>query len=278
MPELPEVETVCHALKPVLEGDTFVRIQANRPDLRYPLPLNLESALVNQPIVDVKRRAKYLLIDFIHGETLIWHLGMSGRVIINHLKNPIAKQTPHDHVVFTTSQGYQIIYQDPRRFGFLRLIPTHQLNRISPFHTLGPEPLDNPELTPQKFYTFLKSRKLALKSALLDQKIIAGIGNIYASEALWQAKLSPLRQTDTLTPIEAGVLLRELQDVLRRAIAAGGSTLRDHIRPNGDIGYFQHSFKVYGRENKPCDYGCCTVLIKLMQNGRATYYCESCQK
>jgi formamidopyrimidine-DNA glycosylase len=277
MPELPEVETVCQALRPVLERDTFVCIQANRPDLRYPLPLNLESVLIDQSIIGVKRRAKYLLIDFMHGKTLIWHLGMSGQVIIHHLKQPITKQTPHDHVIFTTAQHYQIIYRDPRRFGFLQLIPTSQLNTTRPFHTLGPEPLDNPALTPQELYTALKNRKVSLKSALLDQKIIAGVGNIYASESLWQAKLSPFRQTDTLTLGEVVVLLRELQDVLRRAIVAGGSTLRDHVRPNGEIGYFQHSFKVYGREHKPCE-GCFSPLLKVMQNGRATYYCKACQR
>lgn len=262
----------------MLERDNFVRIQANRPNLRYPLPMNLENTLIDQPIICVKRRAKYLLIDFIHGKTLVWHLGMSGQVIIHHLKQPITKQTPHDHVIFTTSQDYQIIYRDPRRFGFLQLVPTNQLNITRPFHTLGLEPLNNSELTLQKLYTVLKNRKISLKNALLDQKIIAGIGNIYASESLWQAKLSPFRQTDTLTLGEVAVLLRELQDVLRRAIAAGGSTLRDHVRPNGEIGCFQHSFKVYGRENKPCDYGCFSPLLKIMQNGRATYYCKLCQQ
>ena len=277
MPELPEVETVCRALKPILEGHSFVRIQTNRADLRYPLPLNLENQLAGHLIVEVKRRAKYLLLDFAHGLTLIWHLGMSGRVIFSNLEGPTRKQGPHDHVIFTTCRQ-QITYCDPRRFGFLRIVPTDLLSTINPFSALGPEPVDNPNFNNQMFFSALKNRNISLKSALLDQKLIAGIGNIYASEALWQAKLSPLRITNTLSLEEALLLLKEVQDVLRRAIQAGGSTLRDHKQPNGEIGYFQHSFKAYNRENKPCGHGCCTLLTKIMQNGRATYYCKTCQQ
>lgn len=225
MPELPEVETICRALKPVLEGLSFQKIQLNRPDLRYPIPYDLECKLAHYPINLVRRRAKYLLVDFSHELTLIWHLGMSGRVIIER-KDALLKASPHDHVVFMTSGNHKVIYRDPRRFGFLRLTPTHQLNEIAPFNTLGAEALDDPHLNGCAFHQRLTQRKVSLKSAFLDQKIIAGVGNIYASEALWQAKLSPFRLTNTITHTEAERLLKELQDVLRRAIAAGGSTLR----------------------------------------------------
>jgi len=277
MPELPEVETVCQALKPVLEGQTLQKIQLNRPNLRYPFPDNLESNLIHQPISTVKRRAKYLLVEFRHGLTLIWHLGMSGRVIIEHLDSLFLKPGPHDHVIFMTSNNHKITYRDPRRFGFLLLTASHQLLSLSPFKTLGPEPLDDPKLNSSVFHERLKCRAIPLKTALLDQRIIAGVGNIYASEALWQAKLSPLRLANTLDPTEAGILLYELQDVLRRAIAAGGSTLRDHARPNGDIGYFQHFFKVYDREHQRCDHCGLSTIIKISQSGRSTYYCRQCQ-
>ncbi|MBY0501039.1 MAG: bifunctional DNA-formamidopyrimidine glycosylase/DNA-(apurinic or apyrimidinic site) lyase [Alphaproteobacteria bacterium] len=277
MPELPEVETICQALKPALEGHSFQKIQLNRPDLRYPIPYDLESKLAHQSINLVRRRAKYLLVDFSHDLTLIWHLGMSGRVIIED-KGLSLKPSLHDHVVFTTSGNQRIIYRDPRRFGFLRLSSTHQLNEIAPFNTLGAEALDDPHLNGCTFHQCLTRRKISLKSALLDQKVIAGVGNIYASEALWQAKLSPFRLTNTLTLAEAERLLKALQDVLRRAIAVGGSTLRDHIHPNGDIGYFQHELKAYNCEHKLCAHCQSTYLCKTMQNGRATYYCKICQQ
>jgi len=226
----------------------------------------------------VKRRAKYLLINFSHGLTLIWHLGMSGRVIIENLNAPYLKSEPHDHVIFMTSHNYKITFRDPRRFGFLLITPTNKLGNLSPFNTLGPEPLGDSPLTASLFYACLKRRSIPIKKALLDQKIIAGLGNIYASEALWQAKLSPLRLTNSLSLLETEILLREIQDVLRRAIAAGGSTLRNHVQPNGNIGYFQHSFKVYNRENMLCGHCQVTPLTKIIQSGRATYYCKQCQQ
>ncbi|MBY0501483.1 MAG: bifunctional DNA-formamidopyrimidine glycosylase/DNA-(apurinic or apyrimidinic site) lyase [Alphaproteobacteria bacterium] len=278
MPELPEVETICQALKPVLEGASFQKIQLNRPNLRYPFPVNLESELAYYPISHVRRRAKYILVDFSHGLTLIWHLGMSGRVVVENITATSLKPSPHDHVIFTTSHNYKITYRDPRRFGFLRLSPTNQLGKISPFSTLGPEALNDPKFNAKVFYDRLQSCNISLKNALLNQKIIAGIGNIYASEALWQARLSPLRLTKSLTLTETERLLKELQDVLRRAIAAGGSTLRDHARPNGDIGYFQHEFKVYNRESALCFRCQVFPLSKIIQSGRATYYCIKCQQ
>jgi formamidopyrimidine-DNA glycosylase len=278
MPELPEVETVCQSLRTTLEGRSFQKIQCNRPDLRFPLPFNLEGKLNGHPVLSVIRRAKYILIHFNHGLTLVWHLGMSGRIIIENLETPVLKTSPHDHVIFTTSHDYKITYRDPRRFGFLLLTPTHELGKLSPFGTLGPEPFDDSRLNAVHFHDCLNHHSISIKSALLNQKIIAGLGNIYACEALWQAKISPLRLTNRLTLAETGVLLREIQDVLRRAIAAGGSTLRDHIHPNGDMGYFQHFFKAYNREGFLCEQCLSSPIVKITQNGRSTYYCKSCQQ
>ena len=278
MPELPEVETICQALKPWLDGKSFLKIQANRPDLRYPLPVNLDIALNGKVISLISRRAKYLLLNFSHGLTLIWHLGMSGRVIIENLNAPELKSGPHDHVIFITSHNYKITFRDPRRFGFLLIKPTNQIKLLTPFSLLGPEPLGEAPLTASVFNATLKCRTIPIKNALLDQKIIAGLGNIYASEALWQARLSPQRLTNTLNLKETEILLTEIQNVLRRAIAAGGSTLRDYTQPNGDTGYFQYSFKVYNRENLNCHHCQLTLITKFIQSGRATYYCQKCQQ
>ncbi len=278
MPELPEVETICQALKPLLEGQSFLKIQANQPDLRYPLPVNLETALNHKLISLICRRAKYLLLDFSHGLTLIWHLGMSGRVIIENLNAPYLKSGPHDHVIFITSNNYKITFRDPRRFGFLLLNPTNQIKGIKPFNILGPEPLGDPPLTALEFYEGLKFRTIPIKNALLDQRIIAGLGNIYASEALWQARLSPRRGANTLSLKETKILLIEIQNVLRRAISAGGSTLRDYAQPNGDTGYFQYSFNVYNREHLLCNHCHFTPITRIVQSGRATYYCDKCQQ
>ena len=277
MPELPEVETVCRALRPVLESQTFIKIQCNRPDLRYPLPVNMENRLKQHTIKQVRRRAKYILIDFEHGLTLLWHLGMSGHVLIESSKATPSQVGRHDHVIFTTSHHYKITFRDPRRFGFLLLKSTSLFENEPPFKLMGFEPLADFSLILSKFHASLKNRAIPLKSALLNQNIIAGIGNIYASEALWQAKISPFRLSHTLTLEETKILLEEIQDVLTRAIAAGGSTLRDHVQPDGNTGYFQHSFRVYDRAHQLCDHCRVTPLLKVIQNGRATYYCAHCQ-
>ena len=278
MPELPEVETICQALKPLLEGKSFLKIQANRPDLRYPLPLNLDTVLKDKVISLVSRRAKYLLLNFSHGLTLVWHLGMSGRVIIESSNTSYLKPGTHDHVIFTTSHHYKITFRDPRRFGFLLLYPTNQIKSLKPFNLLGPEPLGETSITASVFQAALKRRIMPIKNVLLDQKVIAGLGNIYASEALWQARVSPRRLANMLSLKETEILLTEIQSVLRRAISAGGSTLRDYAQPNGDTGYFQYAFKVYNREHLMCDYCQLSPITKIIQNGRATYYCEKCQQ
>ena len=278
MPELPEVETVCRALRPVLEGHSLAKVQCNRPDLRYPLPTDMECELKGHTITSVKRRAKYILINFSHGLTLIGHLGMSGRVLIESPSLSYMKPGPHDHVIFMTSHHYKITLRDPRRFGFLLLKPTHHLENLHPFCSLGFEPLGDHSLITSKFHAALRNRAISIKGALLNQKIIAGLGNIYACEALWQAKISPLRLTNTLSLEETKILLKEIDDVLTRAIDAGGSTLRDHVQPNGNIGYFQHYFKAYNQANQACGHCKITLLTKIIQSGRATYYCKHCQR
>jgi formamidopyrimidine-DNA glycosylase len=278
MPELPEVETICRALKPILEGQTFQNIHMNRTDLRYPLPFHLTETLCHQPITTVSRRAKYLLIDFAHGWTLIWHLGMSGRIIVEDLTTPCREPHRHDHVIFYTSHHYRLTYHDPRRFGFLLMSPTSQVTELSPFDQLGPEPLTPLDILLPLLQKRLRHRLLAIKTALLDQQVIAGIGNIYASEALWQARISPLRPAHSLSTVEVKRLLQALQDILQRAIAAGGSTLHDHRHPNGEIGYFQYQLKAYGRDGASCLHCHRMALSKIIQNGRATYYCPQCQQ
>lgn len=278
MPELPEVETVCQALKPVLEGQSFREVQLNREGLRYPFTKDLSDNLTRSSITQVTRRAKYLLIHFEHGQTLVWHLGMSGCIIIESSINIPQEVGRHDHVLLTTSTNIRITYRDPRRFGFLMIKPSDQIQNLSPFNTLGPEPLDELALTGNIFHASLSRRATPLKNALLDQNLIAGLGNIYVSEALWRAKLSPLRLANTLSVNEASLLLREIRNVLKEAIAAGGSTLRDHKQPDGNIGYFQHSFKVYNRHSKKCGHCNKALIIKIVQSGRSTYYCPYCQK
>lgn len=278
MPELPEVETVCRAIIPLLEGHTIIQVKQNRANLRYPFPATLAEELTRSRVIKVHRRAKYILVNFQHGTTLIWHLGMSGRVITEKAGESNVKVSPHDHIILTSSADFRITYRDPRRFGFMLLAPTKELENMNPFRLLGPEPLDEVNLCDKTFYDCLKDRSIPLKQALINQNIIAGLGNIYAAESLWQAKLSPFRLTNTLTLSEVAVLLREIRDVLRKAINAGGSTLRDHAQPNGDIGYFQHCFSVYNQNGKQCKHCVSTTIIKVIQNGRSTYYCPLCQK
>lgn len=277
MPELPEVETVCQALRPILEGQSIRNVRLNRKDLRYPFEADLTTELMRSPIHNVTRRAKYILINFNHGKTLIWHLGMSGSFTIEAPTNSKVQAGRHDHVILTTSTDYKITYRDPRRFGFLMLKPTEIIQTMSPFSNLGPEPLDTDSLDASTFYAALKRRATPLKNALLDQKVIAGLGNIYVSEALWRSKLSPLRLANTISLVSADILLREIRTVLKEAIAAGGSTLRDHRQPNGDVGYFQHSFQVYNRTNQLCSQCKDSSIRKIIQSGRSTYFCPKCQ-
>ncbi|MBM08268.1 MAG: DNA-formamidopyrimidine glycosylase [Magnetovibrio sp.] len=276
MPELPEVETVCRGLAEALIGRKLVRVIANRPNLRFPLPNDLGQRLIGNSISAVKRRAKFILIEMRTSDVLIAHLGMSGRFRI--YQNTPPPENTHDHVIFETESGSVIRYNDPRRFGFFDLTSRDDLAENRFLSDLGPEPLEN-TFTPDVFIKHIKSRKTSLKAALLDQHIVAGLGNIYACEALFMARLSPRRKTHTVGPKRATALVDAIKTVLANAIAQGGSSLRDHRKTNGELGYFQHTLQVYGQENKACPRcGIGYQITRINQSGRSTFFCPHCQR
>ena len=279
MPELPEVETVRRGLVGALEGRRLVRVRARRPDLRFPLPPGFEKRLQGLRVETLGRRGKFLLIGLEGDLTLITHLGMSGRFRI--YDDPAPALERHDHVIFET-EGGSVRYNDPRRFGFMDLADTKALSRHPWLAGLGPEPLasdfDGPVLA-----RALKGRRGPVKAALLDQAVVAGLGNIYICEALFRAGLSPRRKAGTVQGGRADKLVRAIKDVLAEAIDAGGSSLRDHRRPDGELGYFQHSFAVYGRAGEPCPgCGCDPArtggIRRIIQSGRSTFYCAAKQR
>jgi len=289
MPELPEVETVRAGLAPALEGHTLTGVAVRRHNLRIPFPRDFAARLKGRRVTRLKRRAKYILAELDSGETLVIHLGMSGRMSVyaegkpRRLGNYVydtapatAGQGKHDHVVFETDAPARIVFNDHRRFGLMTLVETDRLEDDKLFRDIGIEPLSG------KFNTgylagALEGKKTPIKSALLDQRLIAGLGNIYVCEALFRGKISPKRlaggiQRDRLPPLVAAI-----RKVLKDAIAAGGSTLRDHAQATGDPGNFQHHFLVYGREGKPCKLGCKGTVKRIVQAGRSTFYCPKCQ-
>jgi formamidopyrimidine-DNA glycosylase len=295
MPELPEVETVRRGLAPFMEGRRITRLVLNRQDLRFPFPADFASRVAGREIVHLGRRAKYLLIGLQGDLVIIAHLGMSGSFRIEDRPNgsqpgtfhhPRSKDQAHDHVIFEldgAGNSVRIIYNDPRRFGFMDLLATDQLETYPAFAALGPEPTGN-HLTAFDLATRFAGKAQPLKSALLDQKVIAGLGNIYVCEALHRAGLSPSRSAGTLvgkggepTPgLED--LTGHIRDVIAEAIKAGGSSLRDHIQTDGSLGYFQHRFRVYDREGEPCPTpGCDSAIARMVQSGRSTFYCPRCQ-
>lgn len=284
MPELPEVETVRLGLAGVMEGRRLLRVEARRPDLRFPLPRDFEKRLSGRRVETLARRGKFLLIHLDDGMTLIAHLGMSGRFRIFKGAPDDAPPPPerHDHVLFDIEGGVTVRFNDPRRFGFMDLHETGALGEHAMLKTLGPEPLAN-EFNGPALAAALKGRKAPIKAALLDQSVLAGMGNIYVSEALFRAGVSPRRKAGTVQGGRAEKLTRAIREVLTEAIAAGGSSLRDHRRPDGELGYFQHSFAVYGREGQPCP-GCdCDPartggIRRLTQSGRSTFYCSLKQR
>lgn len=293
MPELPEVETVRRGLAPVLEGRRIVHAVVRRKDLRLPFPERFAERLRGQRVVALRRRAKYLLAELDGGETLIMHLGMSGRFTVYpqsspqgallgdlHLAAPqaAAGAGTHDHVLLEIEDGARIVYSDHRRFGLMLLEPTGQVLAHKLFSELGPEPLE-PPLSGPELHGRLAGKATPIKVALLDQRVIAGLGNIYVSEALHRAGISPLRKAASVSRAGAERLAAAVEAVLCEAIAAGGSTLRDHARPDGELGYFQHSFRVYDREGQPCPKpGCRGTIKRLVQAGRSTYFCPICQR
>ncbi len=283
MPELPEVETVRAGLAPAMVGARFACVEQRRPNLRFPLPENFPARLAGRRVEALSRRAKYLLADLDDGEVLVMHLGMSGSFRIDGavpgaFHHPRTTLAAHDHIVFHLDSGTFVTYNDPRRFGFMDMIPRAKLAAHKLFAGMGIEPLGN-ELEGAVLLRLFDGKAAPLKAALLDQRLVAGLGNIYVCEALHRAKLSPARAAGSLTPACAATLAQVIRDVLGEALAAGGSSLRDHRQTDGALGYFQHSFRVYDREGEACpDPGCRGQVERLVQSGRSTFWCRGCQR
>lgn len=283
MPELPEVETVRRGLAPVMEGQIILDVQVNRPDLRWPFPPDMAARLRGQRVLALRRRSKYMLADLGSGETLLIHLGMSGRILVSG--DPLGQfmhhhPTPekHDHVVFDMEAGARITFNDPRRFGAMDLIATSRLETHPLLARLGPEPLGN-DFHQDYLTAALKGRNMPVKSALLDQGIVAGLGNIYVCEALYRARISPQRRAGNISPGRVASLVPIIREVLGEAIDAGGTSLRDFRHADGELGYFQHKFDVYGREGSGCHTdGCSASIRRIVQGGRSSYYCPKCQR
>jgi formamidopyrimidine-DNA glycosylase len=286
MPELPEVETVRRGLAPVLEGERLARVEARRPDLRFPFPEGFVQRLTGARILRLERRAKYLLAALDRDETLVMHLGMSGRFEIagaDRVQRPgdfAVAQPPdpkHAHVVFTTEAGVTVTFYDPRRFGYMDLIATAELPEHPWFKGLGPEPLGD-DFDAAHLQAAFAGRRQSVKATLLDQRVVAGLGNIYVCEALFRAGIHPETAAGSLSRKRLVALVADIKTVLREAIEAGGSTLRDHRQADGALGYFQHRFAVYDREGVVCGHARCGGIIsRTVQSGRSTFYCASCQ-
>jgi formamidopyrimidine-DNA glycosylase len=276
MPELPEVETVCRGLASVLENRVIRRLELRRKDLRFPFPPGLASRVDGRRVAAVRRRAKYILIHMEDGGVLIGHLGMSGRMLIGPAEGLVLE--PHDHVIFHTDHGMVVRFNDARRFGFLDYSAETSLYEHKLLAELGPEPLGN-EFNGPALAASLAGKITPIKAALLDQKIVAGLGNIYVSEALYFASLSPRRLAATVSGVRAERLVTAIKDVLTRAIAAGGSSLRDYVQTSGELGYFQHQWAVYGKEGERCPACTCTAGIqRIVQSNRSTFYCAKKQR
>jgi len=283
MPELPEVETVRRGLLPVLEGHVIARAQVNRPDLRWPFPPDMAARLTGARVVRLGRRSKYLLAELSTGETLIVHLGMSGRILVSG--DPLGRfvhdhpaALRHDHVVLDIEGGARVTFNDPRRFGAMDLVATDRAGAHWLLAGLGPEPLGN-GFSEGYLVARLAGRQMPIKAALLDQRIVAGLGNIYVCEALHRAGISPRRKAGRISAARLARLVPAIRGVLSEAIAAGGSSLRDYRHTDGELGYFQHNFRVYGRAGAPCPTaGCGGTIARLVQSGRSSFYCPQCQR
>lgn len=274
MPELPEVETVCRGLSPVMVGQKIAAIDLHRAGLRIPFPKAL-AKLRGAKVTGIARRAKYLLLRLDNGQTMIVHLGMSGRMVI-HAKGKIPEPGKHDHMVLRLSGGGAVFFNDARRFGLVDLVETAQEEAHRFFKALGPEPLAR-SFTPACLLQAFAGKKIAAKVAIMDQRVVVGVGNIYAAEAFFDARIDPRRKAGDLTTGEIARLVPAVKKVLRRAIAKGGSSLRDYVQADGELGYFQHHFAVYGRNGAPCP-SCGGIIHKIVQGGRSTFFCPKCQK
>jgi formamidopyrimidine-DNA glycosylase len=270
MPELPEVETTVRGLAPVLTGQRLTRVIANRADLRRAMPVDLGQRLTGATVTGLSRRAKYGLIDTDRGDTLIFHLGMSGRWRVDPTE-PLA----HDHLEIATAAGRHVVLNDPRRFGSIDLMPSADVAAWPPFVALGPEPL-GADFTAEHLERRFAGRIAPVKVLLLDQRIVAGLGNIYVCEALNVARISPTRPAGQIAPERLAALVDAARVVLLAAIEAGGSTLRDYARPDGELGYFSKQFRVYGREGEACPCG--GIVERRIDGGRSTFWCRTCQQ
>jgi formamidopyrimidine-DNA glycosylase len=270
MPELPEVETTVRGLEPVLSGQRLTLVEMRRGDLRRPFPVDLRQRLTGATVTTLGRRAKYGLIDTDRGDTMIFHLGMSGRWRVDP-----AELLPHDHLLLETANGRRVALNDPRRFGSVDLLATADVPDWPAFRALGPEPL-GPDFTAEHLLEALSGRKASIKLMLLDQRIVAGLGNIYVCEALFMARISPKRAAGRISLPRLERLVEAIRAVLLSAIEAGGSSLRDYVRPDGELGYFSKQFAVYGREGEPC--GCGGTVQRYAEGGRSTFWCPKCQR
>ncbi|SEM39416.1 DNA-(apurinic or apyrimidinic site) lyase [Sphingomonas gellani] len=270
MPELPEVETTVRGLAPVLTGQRLASVEPRRADLRKAIPADLRQRMTGATVVELGRRAKYGLIDTDRGDTLVFHLGMSGRWRVDP-----AEILPHDHLLLKTEEGRRLALNDPRRFGFLDLVPTAELAAYPPFAAIGPEPLGD-DFDGAYLERALDGRAAPIKAMLLDQRIVAGLGNIYVCEALHMARIAPGRSAGQIARVRLDRLAAAIKTVLLAAIEAGGSSLRDYVRPDGELGYFSKQWRVYGREGEAC--ACGGPVRRRVDSGRSTFYCPRCQR
>ncbi len=274
MPELPEVETVLRGLTKPLLNQRLARVEQRVEKLRWPLPAEFAGRLTGRTVTNLRRRAKFMLLDLDDGHTWMIHLGMSGRMFIEDA--PAGPPGKHHHVIVETEAGQVVTFEDHRRFGMMDLVTADELEHHSLLTNLGPEPLGN-SFHVAALEAALAGRKTPIKAALLDQRTVAGLGNIYVCEALWRSGISPRRQAASVPGKRAARLLPAIRDVLTDAIAAGGSSLRDYVQASGELGYFQHAFAVYGREGEPC-HSCAAPVRRIVQSGRSTFFCGRCQR
>ncbi|MDA0720560.1 MAG: bifunctional DNA-formamidopyrimidine glycosylase/DNA-(apurinic or apyrimidinic site) lyase [Proteobacteria bacterium] len=283
MPELPEVETVKAGIAPVMTGQVIALAEVNRPDLRWPFPENMADRLTGRRVLGLRRRSKYILVDLDSAETLLIHLGMSGRMLVSGAAqggfyHPHPAPAKHDHVVLHMDGGARITFNDARRFGAMDLMPTAMQDDHWLIRDLGPEPLGN-GFDETYLVARLKGRNTPIKSALLDQRIVAGLGNIYVCEVLFRAGIDPRRKAGQIAARRVASLVPLIRDVLNEAIAAGGSSLRDYRQSDGELGYFQHGFQVYDREGAPCvTPDCGHPISRIVQSGRSSFFCAQCQR
>jgi len=282
MPELPEVETVRRGLEPAMTGQIIAKAEVNREGLRWPFPAGMAERLTGARVLGLRRRSKYILVDLDRGETLLIHLGMSGRMLVSgvqsgsYIQDHQAPQK-HDQLVLHMDHGARITFNDPRRFGAMDLLPTRTAEAHPLLAVLGPEPLGN-AFDEAYLQAGLKGRKSPIKTVLLDQHLVSGLGNIYVCETLFRARLSPMCLAQDVSMAKARALVPIIRAVLSEAIDAGGSSLKDYRQADGELGYFQHSFDVYGREDAPCRApNCIGTIARIVQSGRSTFYCPSCQ-